>query len=62
MYYKQSDKLRNVLINSVVFVFEYEFWLCIFREDLNQKDILVANNLDSILNKSAKINCEKLFK
>lgn len=26
----------------------------IFRENLNQKDILVANNLDSILNKSAK--------
>lgn len=52
MYYKRSDNLRDVLINSVVFVFEYEFWLCIFRENLSQKDILVANKLDS---KSAKI-------
>lgn len=55
MYYKRSDNLRDVLINSVVFVFEYGIWLCIFRENLNQKDILVANNFDSILNKSAKI-------
>lgn len=60
MYYKRSDNLRDVLINSVVFVFEYGIWLCIFRENLNQKDILVANNLDSILNKSAKIIWEKL--